>query len=333
MPTDRAEYHFSPAVYEHAARILGRTPWDVSRSGALLVAAHRAAYELYRHIPVVVGIDIYNLEAEAYGAVVSRPEGEGIPAIHTPVCNTVSEVVNLIDFDPVRSGRLGLIIGAAQALKRQLPDAVVKVPVSGPFSLCATLCGLETLLCEALTEPEAVQGALAKLVANQIRFCEAIAGAGVGLTVFESAATPPLVPVNMFRDLVLPPLEELMRRAAGLVGVPAPCVIGGNTLPILDQILSTGTNHVICPSETDQAGFMVGMAAHPAVLVRINMRPAVFCLADPEEAFREADRVMALAGRRHKILLGSGVLPYEAIPETVLAVKRHIECGRGRNAT
>ena len=33
---------------------------------------------------MVVGIDIYNLEAEAYGALVGTPEGNGIPAISAP---------------------------------------------------------------------------------------------------------------------------------------------------------------------------------------------------------------------------------------------------------
>jgi len=59
---------FSAAVYENAARFTGRTPWEVSRDPDLLHAGHRAAWLEYGHTPVVVGIDIYNLEAEAYGA-------------------------------------------------------------------------------------------------------------------------------------------------------------------------------------------------------------------------------------------------------------------------
>ena len=90
-------------------------------------------------------------------------------------------------------------------------------------------------------------------------------------------------------------------------------------------MLSTGTNYVICPGETDQAEFMKAMGAHPNVMVRINMNPAVFCTMDTSAAFAEADRVMKLAVGREKVCLGSGVLPYEAVPETVLAVKRHVE--------
>jgi hypothetical protein len=58
----------SPSVFEHAARFIGRTPWEVSRDGDLIYQAHARAYEYYRHAPIMAGIDIYNLEPEAYGA-------------------------------------------------------------------------------------------------------------------------------------------------------------------------------------------------------------------------------------------------------------------------
>ena len=52
---------FEPATYEHAARLIGMTPWKVSRSRDLMVQGHIKAFETYHHTPVVVGIDIYNL--------------------------------------------------------------------------------------------------------------------------------------------------------------------------------------------------------------------------------------------------------------------------------
>jgi len=72
---------FCPSVYEHAARIIGKSPWEISRNGRLLSQAHIETFRLYNHRPIVAGIDIYNLEAEAYGATVNRPAGTGVPAI------------------------------------------------------------------------------------------------------------------------------------------------------------------------------------------------------------------------------------------------------------
>ncbi|MBN2295787.1 MAG: hypothetical protein JXM70_25375, partial [Pirellulales bacterium] len=57
----------SPSVYEHAAQLIGATPWQASRDAELMFCAHAEAYRRYRHTPIMPGIDIYNLEAEAYG--------------------------------------------------------------------------------------------------------------------------------------------------------------------------------------------------------------------------------------------------------------------------
>jgi len=307
---------FQPAVYEHAARILGKTPWEVSRSKELIVEAHRAVFELYHHHPVVVGIDIYNLEAEAYGAEIVEPAGAGMPSFRDHLCEDAEEICALTDFEVQTSGRLAMMIGAAAELQARLPEADVKVPVSGPFSLAANLCGLENLLCDCMTDPKTVFQTLEKLTANQLRFANAIRVAGLEPTFFESAATPPLVPPQMFEDMVLPALKKLVDGA--------PCIIGGNTAPILEAILSTGAQYVICPGETDQASFMEEMETRPDVMVRMNMSPAVFCSENPSAALAEADRVLALAAGREKVCLGSGVLPFEAVPATVLNVMDYV---------
>ncbi len=96
---------FSPSVYEHAAFLIGMTPWDVSHDAELLCKAHRKAYEIYHHSPIVVGIDIYNVEAEAYGCTVERPHGNGIPAVTTGILNSIEEAHALKPFDPEVAGR------------------------------------------------------------------------------------------------------------------------------------------------------------------------------------------------------------------------------------
>jgi len=76
---------FTPVVYEHAARFVGRTPWEVSRDAELLFEGHRRAYLEYHQQVIAVGIDIYNVEAEAYGAKVEACQDSAVPAIHQPL--------------------------------------------------------------------------------------------------------------------------------------------------------------------------------------------------------------------------------------------------------
>ena len=318
------QIQFCPSIYEHAARVIGKSPWEVSRDVELLSKAHTEAYRLYRHRPVVVGIDIYNLEAEAYGAVVGRAAGNAIPAIREYPCSSVKDLLALEPFDPKTAGRIPMVIGAAKRVHDNCPDADVRIPLSGPFSLAANLAGFENLLCEIHINPDLVAGALRHLVAGQVKFCREVVLNGLDIALFESGAVPPLLSPQQFRHIELEALKEIMQKTAAVVGHPVPCIMGGDTLPILDDILSTGTGYVCCPAKTNQRKFMEKMRDYPEVTVRINMDARAITAKNSEDIEKEVDRVMALADNRPNVCIGTGCLPYEAEPEVVLKIKEYI---------
>ncbi len=315
---------FSPSVYEHAAHIIGRTPWEVSRDGELLYEAHATAWRRYHHSPIVVGVDIYNLEAEAYGATVGRPDGHGIPAISGHICEKMMDVLMLKPLDAQADGRIPAFLDVAERLARDLPEADVRVPVSGPFSIASNLVGFETLLMATIAEPEGAISALRYLAEVQVDLVKAIAKRGLDIAFFESAAAPPLISPGLFRDVELPALTAVIRGAEKAVGHPVPCVIGGDTLPILDGMLETGTGYLICPCETDQPAFMEAMEPHPEVMVRVNTRPEIVSEGNLESVYAEVDRVMELACSREKSCIGTGALPYETDPAVVEAMAKYI---------
>lgn len=315
---------FCPSVYEHAARVIGESPWEVSRDVELLSKAHIEAYRLYLYRPIVVGIDIYNLEAEAYGAVVGRAAGNAIPAICEYPCSSVKELIVLEPFDPKTAGRIPMVIEAAGRVSDNCPDADVRIPLSGPFSLAANLVGFENLLCEIQTGPDLVAEALKHLVAGQVEFCKQVVRKGFDIAFFESSATPPLLSPQDFRQIELEALKEIMRKTAAVVGHPVPCIMGGDTLPILDDILQTGTGYVCCPAKTNQRKFMEKMRDHPDVMVRINMDARAITSKNFEDVEKEVDRVLALAENRRNVCIGMGCLPFEAEPEVVLKTKEYI---------
>ena len=304
--------------------MIGKNPWDVSRDGDLLSQGHTEAFRLYEHCPVVVGIDIYNLEAEAYGASVEKPAGNGIPAISKHPYGTVKELLNLQPLDPQRHGRIPMVIEAARRVADECPRADVRVPLSGPFSLAANLVGFESLLCEIQTDPHLVSGALKHLVAGQVEFCKEVVRQGLDVAFFESAATPPLLSPQQFRDIELEALEKIMNETSAVVGHPVPCIMGGDTLPILDDILKTGTGYVCCPAKTNQKKFMEKMRSHPNVMVRINMDPRGITSKNFDDVQKEVDRVLALAENRPNVCVGTGCLPFEAAPDMVLQTKEYI---------
>ena len=127
----------APSVYEHAARLIGRRPWEVSRDADLMLEGHAAAYRLYEHRPAVVGIDIYSLEAEAYGAPVRDPGGNGLPAVAQHPCASIGAVLSLPHFDPLRSGRLPMVIKVSGRLAEaaHTPERGGLSPVTKPAHL------------------------------------------------------------------------------------------------------------------------------------------------------------------------------------------------------
>ena len=315
---------FSVSVYEHAAALIGRSPWDVSRDPDLLWRAQREAYARYRHFPVVVGIDIYNLEAEAYGCEVSRPGGNGIPAVTRPPFRTLDDALALVPFDPARAGRIPMVIDVAGRLARDLPEADIRIPVSGPFSIAVSLLGLEELLTTVSAEPAKARRFLSMLIPGQVALCEAAMTAGLDVAFFESAAAPPLLSPSQFRDVELPVLKEIIQQVSHAAGHPIACIIGGDTDPILDSILETGTDFVICPAETNREAFLRRMEDHPDVKVRVNLDPRVYTRGTREEILGEVDRIIEMAAGRPNVLLGTGAVPYETPPENILLIRDYV---------
>jgi uroporphyrinogen decarboxylase len=316
---------FTPAVYEHAARFAGRSPWETSRDPVLLFAGHRGAWLAYRHQPVVVGIDIYNLEAEAYGATVAVPGNDGIPAIHEPYFKTLDDALSIAPFDPQRDGRIPMVLDVARRLKAELPEADVRIPVAGPFSVAFNLLGINQLCQDAALRPDDVAVWLMRLAENQAVFCRGVAVAGLDVAFFESAAAPPLLSPKLFREVELPALKRILELAASIVGHPVPCIMGGNTYPILDDILSTGTSFVVTNVETNQKAFVDRLwQTHPHVKVRINMDPRIVACDDAPTIYREIDRILDIAAGRPNCLMGTGCLPLETPPANIRLIKEYV---------
>lgn len=309
---------FTPAVYEHAASFLRRTPWEVSRDGSLLTEAHSQAFAQYAHAPMVVGIDIYNVEAEAYGAVVVEPEGTLPPSIEDRLCTDIDDILDLPALEPERAGRFPMILQSAAELARRYPEAHVRIPLSGPFSIASTLLGFEPLLYAMLADPARAARALDHLARGQSALARAAAAMGLEVLLFESGAAPPLLSPGLFREVVFPSLRTVMGDARQAAGARIGCIVGGNTVPILDLLLATEPAQLICPVETDRTAFMDAMQGSPEVTVRINTPPEIYLHGPWERIEEELSTAAALARGRKRAIIGTGVLAYETDPALVL---------------
>jgi uroporphyrinogen-III decarboxylase len=143
----------------------------------------------------------------------------------------------------------------------------------------------------------------------------------LGVILFDSHASPPLLSPKLYRRIVLPPTASLIAFFRRDLGVPlVPYIIGGDTALLLDAILETGTNNVLCDFRADLAAF-VDRLRGTEVLLRANLDPRLL-LNSPLAAVEARAREVLGIGRRHPgFLLGTGILPYDMPPGRVLAVR------------
>jgi uroporphyrinogen decarboxylase len=314
----------SPSVYEHAAQLIHVSPWEASRDGELIYQAHAAAYRTYRHTPIMPGIDIYNLEAEAYGAEIEQPIGDATPAVRNHPFHDIDEILKLPPLNAKKDGRIPVQIQVAKRLMETFPEAIVRVPISGPFSIACNLLGFDRVMLEVADRPDHVREALLHLVDGQLAFAQGVKDAGVDITFFESAACPPMLSPKLFRQIELPALKKILGGMATIIGRPIPCVIGGNTTPIVEAMLETGTTYLACPFETNQTAFLEKVKDRLDVQIRINCDLRIISSGTREEIRREADRVIALCRTRKNVCLGTGALPYEALVDNVLYILDYV---------
>ncbi len=168
-----------------------------------------------------------------------------------------------------------------------------------------------------------VRDFLYRLVKGQLVLTRAVVDVGLDVAFFESAAAPPLLSPKQFREIELPPLKRIMHKVADIAGHPVACIIGGDTEPIISEMLETGTDFLICPAETDRVAFLEKMKDHPEVKVRVNLDPHLYTHGTKKEILADVDKVIELAAGRENILLGTGAIPYETPPENILLIKKY----------
>jgi uroporphyrinogen decarboxylase len=319
-PADRPP--FCPAVYEHKAALVGATPSRLARDAELLERALEAELDLYQPDILTVGLDVYNVEAEAAGARVRFYETNDVPSVESRPIRPGQDVGQLPLPDPARSGRMYIFLEAGRRVAaRHGREVFIRGALSAPFSMACELAGAEPMLLALLDDPEWSASLLDFCSAAVEAYGKAFVDRGLGIVLFDSHASPPLVSPELYRRLLLPPTERTIRYFRDELGVPyIPYIVGGDTAPLFDGILATGTNGVLCDFKADLS-FFIGRLADSPVLLRANLDPRFLQAASAAEVKGRALEILALGRRHPRFVLGTGILPYDLDPAKVIAVR------------
>ena len=152
---------------------------------------------------------------------------------------------------------------------------------------------------------------------------------GLGVILFDSHASPPMTYPELYRRIILSPTARVVgyfRKELGLSLVPY--IMGGDTAVLLKEILETGTNNILCDYRADLSFFVERLIKEP-VLLRANLDPQ-FLMTRPEIEIRNKVGEVLASGRRHpRFLMGTGILPYDIVPEKVIAVREVLKTAGG----
>ena len=314
---------FMPTIFEHAAFLIGQTPSSTAYSTDLMAKAHINAYNQYQHGVVTVGIDVYNIEAEAIGCKVQTYDDNSIPGI-IQTALTINDNPREIVFS-ASGGRIQTVIEAASQVKLAVGSEVpVSVGICGPYSILIEILGFEHVMNAIYDGEEKIAHFLESLLNYQKEYCNNIIGRGLGVSVFESWASPPLLTPEIYKEFVLPYEQELFAHLKTQGAVSRPLIIGGDTSVIAEDILKSGTTLLVSDYNTPLKKY-IELASKNEVFLRANIDPKLVHKGAWDEISCRIKEIYNCSDVYEKIIIGTGVIPYDTPPENILRIKKMLE--------
>ena len=230
---------------------------------------------------------------EAMGAKLSYQEDD-YPTIKAPIIRTMDDVEKLRIPDPYKDGKLPLVLEAMRILDDKVGDQVCLCGATyGPYTEIGNLMGFERLLIETMKGSEMVKKLSKKLIDAKTRFGQAMVEAGCQLIwMSEPMASPPILPVGTYEEIVLPPWIELTRalKSAGAYVCWHPCARTNGEGAILEQLLR-GNADMISFSETVNLHNVKRMFAHKKCVAG-NIDPVMVGQATTERIEQEVKSII-----------------------------------------
>jgi uroporphyrinogen decarboxylase len=312
---------FVPVIYEHAASLIGVNTSDLARNEDLIVKGQLAAYHLYKQDLVSVGVDIYNVEAEALGCKVSYFNDFSVPSISEPIISDSEDLIKLKVPNPVTDGRMPLFISATGRINEEIGKEVfVSGTIVGPFTLAAILRGFEPFLMDLITDEEFALEQLKFASEVSFAYAKAFIDIGVGVAVNESWIVPPLLSPDIFESVVFEFEQKLISRikSYGIKNVALIC--GGNTSSIANLLVQTGTSLLIADPNSDQAAIKRLCEKHQ-INLRASIDSALVQGGNYELLEASVKDVIAKCAANGRFIFGCGIVSADTSVANVLRLK------------
>ncbi len=210
-------------------------------------------YKLFGYECGVVPVDLC-VEAEAMGCVINvYPHAEGIlyPTIKEKLIHSEDEMNVSLPSDLASRGRVPLLKEAIRLLKADIGNEVaIGSYVLGPFTLAGQIMELNDLLKLSFTKADKVANLLDVMADALIVVAKEYEKAGADyITVREMGATSDVLSPRVFKNLILPPLQKVIKSLSG----HSVLHICGKTNDIVTSMMEAGPTAISVEQKNDVA--------------------------------------------------------------------------------
>ena len=247
------------------------------------------SYKLFGYECGIVPVDLC-VEAEAMGCVINvYPQAEGIlyPTIKEKLIHNEAEMDTIkLPEGFSEKGRIPLMREAIGLLKADIGnDVVVGSYVLGPFTLAGQIMELNDLLKLSFKKADKVAKLLDLCADAIILTAKEYEKAGVDfITVREMGATSDVLSPRVFKSLILPPLQKVMK-ALSVYSVLHIC---GKTNDIVTSMMEAGPTAISVEQKNDVAESRKKLG--PDAIIFGNMDAYNVLVSGSEEVVRQAVR-------------------------------------------
>ncbi|MDH3975408.1 MAG: ASKHA domain-containing protein [Deltaproteobacteria bacterium] len=310
-----------PEVAAVTSTLAGGTVRDYVTDGEVIARRQLDARDRFDYDAVIAFADLC-VEAEAIGCKTVFPENN-YPHISVPVINGADDIDGLVLPDPYKSGRMPQLIKAVSLMKENCAGRVpVVAHVLGPMTIAARIMDIEKLLYMIVDEPHNFRKLLNFTLKVTITFMEALIDAGADcIIMFNPAASPAVLPANIFREFELPNLKQifslLKKKDEKIMSWYS---VAGATQDVIEDVgqapVDILTIDYLVPLD-------VAYSLSPALVFNGNIKSLSFVNERAEDIYGESAALIESSLEEGRFILGSGCeVPPDSRAENIEALVR-----------
>ena len=292
-----------PCAHYFSAGVAGMSIRTFATDGDKMATALLCAAERFGWDGINPGSDVA-VEAEALGSTAEFPE-EAPPHVVAPGLENPSDLGRLRVPNPLRAGRMPVVLRATQICAKQAGDEICILPViMGPLNCASQLRGVERMLLDTLDHPEFAARLLDFCTDVVIEYGKALIDSGAhGILVGEALCSPGMIS-PAFYDSMVPRQRRLAESLRKHGATHVLLHICGNTTRILPAMVETTANIFDLDWQVN-LGEAKRICGPARVTMRGNLDPsAVLLNGGPEAVYQKSVEAIRAAGSSGFILSG-----------------------------